>query len=96
LTENLNKWYSVPENQKLVDIVAVSMDETDVEVKKWENKILNLKGWKHFRAKGGVNSTVANDYSILSTPVMFLIESKSKTIQVLPENVLDIEKEIKK
>ncbi len=94
--ERLSKWYLKSANQELFDIVAVSLDETEVEAKKWEDKILSLTAWKHLRANGGVNSTVANDYAILSTPVMFLVDSKTNIIKFCPNNVKELVKEVKK
>ena len=96
LTEKLNKWYSEPANQQLFDIVAVSLDETDAEVSKWENKILKLANWKHLRAKGGVNSDVANNYAILSTPVIILVDSNSNIIKAMPDNFESLIKEFGK
>ncbi|MFZ4400896.1 MAG: redoxin domain-containing protein [Bacteroidales bacterium] len=55
LIESLSKRYSLNENQKLIVIVAVSLDNTESEVKKWNNKILNLSAWKHIRAIVSVN-----------------------------------------
>jgi len=95
LIEKLRNWYSNPENQKFFDIVAVSMDETEAEINKWENKIVILKDWKHLRANGGVNSFVANEYAILSTPLMFLVECNTNIIKACPENIENLAKEAK-
>lgn len=87
LVEGLKQWYTGPANKKKLDIVAVSLDESEVNVQKWEAAISGLSAWKHLHAKEGVNSPVARSYSILSTPVMFLVDSKSNTIVSVPSNL---------
>ncbi len=84
LVEGLKQWYSKPANKKKLDIVAVSLDETETDVRKWVSAIAGLSAWKHLHAKEGVNSSVAREYAILSTPVMFLMESKSNKIVAVP------------
>ena len=88
--------YNETGNNKKLNIIAVSLDETETEVKKWENKIITLPGWKHLRVKGGINATVANDYAILSTPVMFLVESESNIIVDIPNNLEQLIKDLGK
>lgn len=83
---NLYPWYKKPEVQKRLDIVAISVDETETEIKAWQSKIPELKGWTHIRAAEGIRSKVANDYYILSVPVMILLDAKTKKIIDLPEN----------
>ena len=87
LVNSLTQWYNEPGNKEKLDIVAVSLDETETEVQAWNKTIVNLTGWKHLRAQGGVNSTEASDYAILSTPSMFLIESESNIIDDVPDNM---------
>ncbi len=84
LVNELRQWHNEPVNKKKLDIIAVSLDETDTDVQKWETVIITLPGWKHLHTKGGVNSSVARDYAILSTPVMFLIGSQSNVIASVP------------
>jgi thioredoxin-related protein len=67
--------------------VAISVDETDNEIQAWIRKKEGLTGWVHLRAQEGVRSKVANDYFILSVPVMILLNSKTKEIISLPESV---------
>ena len=71
------------------------MDETTAEVKKWESAVTDLNEWKHLRAKGGINASAANDYAILSTPVMFLVESETNIIKAIPDNLEQLIKYIK-
>jgi len=72
------------ETRQNVSVVAISLDETETEIKKWEQKIPTLVGWKHLRAKEGVRSKVANDYFILATPVMVLLDSETNEIIAMP------------
>jgi hypothetical protein len=67
--------------------VAVSLDETDTEIKAWEKKIPELKGWKHLRAPDGVRSKAAADYYVLATPVMVLIDAKTREIIATPNTL---------
>ena len=85
--KELFPWYQKAEVEKNVSLVAISLDETETEVKAWEQKIKELPGWKHLRAEEGVRSKVANDYFILATPVMVLVDAKTKAIIGLPNSV---------
>lgn len=86
----LYPWCEQTENKQNITVVAVSLDETESEVKAWELKTGQLNGWKHLRAVEGVRSKVANDYYILATPVMVLIDSKTRNIIALPNNVKEL------
>ena len=94
LVKELTQWHNESANKEKIDIIAVSLDETKVEVQKWESVIVGLSEWKHLRPKEGVNSPVANDYAILSTPVMFLIESEGNTIVSVPDNFNQLIKDL--
>jgi len=96
LVKELIQWYNEPENKKKLDVIAVSLDETETEVQKWKNDIINLPGWKHLCAKEGINSAVANDYAILSTPVMFLVGSESNIIKAIPDNLDKLIKDLER
>jgi len=87
LIDGLKQWYNQPANKEKIDIIAVSLDDRKAEVERWEALITGLSGWEHLRAKGGVNSLVANDYAILSTPAMFLIGSENNIIVSSPDNL---------
>lgn len=95
LVNGLRQWSNEPVNKKKLDIIAVSLDETEPEVQKWESAIGALSGWKHLHAKGGVNSPVANDYAILSTPVMFLIGNNNNIIASIPGNLDELIRDLK-
>ena len=87
LVEELRQWHDQSANKKIVDIVAVNLDEPEVGVKRWEKVIGMTPLWKHLQAKQGVNSPVAREYSILSAPAMFLVDSKNNLIISVPENI---------
>ncbi len=93
LINELAQWYDEPVNKEKLDIITVSLDETETEVQKWEAAIVTLPEWKHLHVKGGVNSSIANDYAILSTPVMFLIGSESNIIVSVPGNLDELIKD---
>jgi thiol-disulfide isomerase/thioredoxin len=88
----LYPWFQQPEVQQKVDIVAISMDETDNEIQAWHQKIKKLKGWTHLRAAEGLRSKVANDYYILGIPVMILLNAKNREIIALPESAEQLDK----
>ena len=80
----------VKDIRQKVSVVAISLDETEPEVKAWDQKIKALPGWRHLRAPEGVNSKVAADYYILATPVMVLVDSSTKKIVALPSSPLEL------
>lgn len=88
----LYPWQQQPGMKEKLDVVAVSLDETDTEIKAWQLKVPELKGWKHLRAKDGVRSKEAADYFILSTPVMVLLDPKTFNIISVPESVGELKK----
>jgi thiol-disulfide isomerase/thioredoxin len=87
LVSKLYPWWQQLSDKTLVEVFALSLDDTDTEIPIWQNAITQLQGWKHIRCEGGVNSPEANAYFILSTPVMFLIDNKTNKICAIPENV---------
>jgi len=88
-------WLQQSDTRQKVSVVAVSLDETETEIKAWEQKTAQLKNWKHLRAEEGVRSKVANDYYILATPVMVLVDSKTKNIVALPGTLNELMKAVK-
>lgn len=77
-------WYQDAAVQQKMSVVAISLDETETEVRAWRQKMDGLKSWKHLRASEGVRSKVASDYFVLATPVMILIDPKTKEIVAFP------------
>jgi peroxiredoxin len=88
-------WLQQSDTRQKVSVVAVSLDETETEIKAWEQKTIELSGWKHLRAHEGVRSKVANDYFILATPVMVLVDAKTKAIVALPNTLNELMKAVK-
>jgi len=88
-------WLEQYENKKKVSVVAVSLDETTTEIPKCDLKIPQLSGWKHMRVAEGVRSKVANDYFILATPVMVLLDAKTKKIIALPNTPQELKSAVK-
>ena len=85
LVEKLYPWQQQQDFRKETDVIAISLDETDAEKAAWEKKIPDLKGWKHLRADEGIRSKVAADYFVLATPVMVLIDAKTREIIAVPD-----------
>jgi hypothetical protein len=52
-------------------------------------------GWKHLHAKEGVRSKEASDFYVLATPVMVLLDAKTKEIVASPNTVEELKKVIK-
>lgn len=90
MTDNLYPWQQQPDIRQKLSVVAVSLDETDTEINAWENKILEFQGWENIRAEEGVRSKVASDYYILATPVMILLDAKTREIVATPGTVEEL------
>ena len=86
----LYPWQQQSEVQKKIKVVAISLDETETEMKSYRQKILQLEGWYHLHADEGVRSKVAGDYFVLATPVMVLLDAKTKKIVTLPNTLEDL------
>ena len=90
LADKLHQWQQQQDIRQKMEIIAVSLDETEAEAKLWEQKLPALSGWKHLRAAEGINSKVANDYFVLATPIMLLLDSASYEIISLPTTLNEI------
>lgn len=93
MARQLHRWHI--NNREIMEIFAISLDETETEIPKWEKIKPDLTGWIHTRAHGGVNSPEANSYYILSTPTMFLVDAKTNKIISAPSNLNQLLSEIK-
>jgi hypothetical protein len=76
------------------EVVAISLDDTKIDIKSWSQLITGLPERKHLLANG-ISSRVANDYFLLSTPVMILLDSKTKEILSLPSSFSELKNNIK-
>jgi cytochrome oxidase Cu insertion factor (SCO1/SenC/PrrC family) len=90
ILDALYPWQREPEISKKLMIAAVSLDETDTEISVWKQKITSLPGWKHMLAPEGVRSQAAYDYFILATPVMILLDAKTKNIVSSPGSMMEL------
>jgi len=93
--ENLYPWQQQPEINRQLAVVSISLDETESEIKAWQNASKYYSQWTHLRAEEGVRSKVAADYYILSTPQMILLDAGTKTIIDLPGTLQEIKSAIK-
>jgi thioredoxin-related protein len=84
MLKNLYPWQQQPDISAKVNVIAISLDETETEISAWKQKIASLQGWKHLLAPEGVRSKVANDYYVLATPVMILLDAKTMEIAAAP------------
>jgi hypothetical protein len=91
----LYPWYQNPVYRDLMDVFAISLDETDTEIPVWEKAIVNYPAFKHKRAEKGIRSTEATAYFVLATPTLILVDAKTNKIVALPETVEQLEKELK-
>ncbi len=91
----IHPWQQQYEVNQKINVIGISLDDTDTEMKAWEKKMPALKGWKHLRAEGGINSKTAADYFILATPVMVLLDAKTKVILALPNSPAELIEAVK-
>ena len=92
MVDHLFPWQQQPKVQGKMKVIAISLDETETEVKAWDQKIRQLTGWKHMRAAEGVRSKVAADYFVLATPVMVLLDAKTREIVATPDTPEELNK----
>jgi len=90
MVNSLYPWQQQTEVQQKIKVVAIGLDETETDIKAWEQKIAELKGWKHLHEAEGVRSKVASDYYVLATPVMVLLDAKTKEIIATPNTLNDL------
>jgi len=94
LVNVLFPWQKQPEISKIINVIAISLDETDSEITSYKQKMPQLIGWTHLRAPEGIRSKVASDYYILATPEMILLDAKTKVIISTPNSLPELVKEI--
>lgn len=87
-------WQQQADMKQKISVVAISLDETETEIKAWEQKMKGLSAWKHLRAPDGVRSKVANDYFVLATPVMLLIDTFKQDIIAIPATFNDLKSQL--
>lgn len=95
-TQSIFEWNQNTEVSSLVDIVAISLDETSTEIEKWNQKRKELTNWLHMRAAEGIRSEAAAAYYILATPVMVLLDAQTKIIKSTPITTHELMKDFEK
>ena len=90
MADNLYPWHQQQDIRQKIMVLAISLDETKAEIKAWEKKIPDLKGWKHLHAAEGGRSKAASDYFVLATPVMVLLDAKTKEIVAVPNTLNEV------
>ena len=91
----LYPWSQQADVKQKINVVAISLDETETEIKSLKEKIAELKGWRHLRAPDGVRSKVAGDYYVLATPVMILLDAKTLKIVAIPDTLDELKNVLK-
>jgi len=95
LLAKLYPWYENPAYRELLDVFAISVDETDTEIPAWEKAVANYPAFKHKRAEKGIRSPEASAYFVLATPTLILVDAKTNQIVALPENVEQLQAAMK-
>jgi hypothetical protein len=95
MATELKVFMEYSENASQISVVAISLDESPAEVAAWEIISQRYPEWVHLRAREGMNSSVAYDYAILSTPVMFLISSADYSILASPNSISELDQALK-
>lgn len=94
LAAELYPWHQQPQIINQVEVVAVSLDETETETELWRQTILEFPGWVHLHDPAGVNGEAASAYYLVSTPVLFLLDAGTKTIVGLPQSLEELKRVI--
>ena len=68
-----------------IEVFAMSVDETELEIDRWKKAKDLLPKWNHHRV--GINSPEAGAYFVLSTPTMVLVDSNNNKIIGLPNGL---------
>jgi len=89
LLGELRKWYEEPQNQTWFSIYTIALDEREETWKKAH--AANNFPWADLYAPGGVNSQVASDYYVLSTPNLFVVDKNGK-LAATPSSVQELDK----
>ena len=92
--EKLNSWFRSLKDKSIIDIFAISLDESETEIAAWKKVKTKYKGWNHIRARGGINSPVASSYYILSVPVMVLVNTSTNEIVDFPKSIDNLNKTV--
>ena len=89
LLQELKAWIVKPQNGVWFDVVTIAVDQAHEKWKSFHDQ--ENYPWTDVWASGGINSKVANDYYILSTPVIYIIDKEMK-VMATPQNIKEIDK----
>lgn len=95
LLAQLYPWYQEGANRELMDVFAISLDETETEIPAWEKAKLNYPAFKHKRADQGIRSAEARAYFVLATPTLLLVDTKTNKIVANPESLAQLQAAMK-
>jgi thiol-disulfide isomerase/thioredoxin len=90
LVDAVYPWSQQQDINPKISVIAVSLDETEPDVKLWELKKPKLEGWNHLHDAEGVRSKIAGDYYVLATPVMVLVDAKTREIVAMPNTLNEL------
>lgn len=90
-TEQLAALQRQPHAAGKFDVLAVSVDATDVEVAAWRRRRRDFPQWRHALAPGGTLSPQAQAYCVTSAPMMYLVRSRDNAIAAAPATVAELE-----
>lgn len=89
LLQELKTWIVKPQNGVWFDAITIAVDQVREKWKSFHDQ--ENYPWTDVWASGGINSKVANDYYILSTPVIYIIDKQMK-VMAMPQNIKEIDK----
>ncbi len=96
LVSKLYPWYEQIKDKNLLDVLAISVDETRTEIPKWEQAKAQLPAWRHIRVGGGMNGQEVRDFFVYITPEMVLVDSQTNKIVALPKTVKQLSEALDK
>jgi thiol-disulfide isomerase/thioredoxin len=84
LMTQLREWMQNPDNSLWMDVISIGLDDKREDWAQASEK--NKFPWKDYHAEGGVNSQAAASYYVLSTPSLFVVDSKG-ILQATPNSI---------
>ncbi len=94
LADQVYPWQQQAEIAGDIEVVALSLDETETEIADWKKKTGTYPEWMHLRAKEGIRSKEAADYFVLATPVMVVVDRETKSIIATPNTLRELKKAV--
>lgn len=90
ITKQLYHFYTYSQVSSELDVIAISIDDTETEISIWEQSIKKLPNWTHAISRGGVLSPIAKLYCTVSTPMLFIVETRTGQIAAIPETIDEV------